>query len=59
MGDKPSRDEIRAMMNDLASTPWTRLKDKVAYFLAKVALAAGLIWLLTNLDGVIDWLNGK
>lgn len=59
MGDKMSRGEIRAMMNDLSSTPYTRFKDKAAYFLAKVCLFVGLVWVLTHLDDIVNWMNGK
>jgi hypothetical protein len=59
MGEKLSRDEIRAMLMNVASTPYGRFKDKVVYFIAKVAIAFIIIWALTHADGIIDWWNGK
>jgi hypothetical protein len=59
MGDKMSRKELQAAIQDAVSTPATRARDWIILQLAKVGVVLVLIWVLTHLDGIVDWWNGK
>jgi hypothetical protein len=59
MGDKMSDAEFRAQMYKATTTPWTRFKDTCILWMAKIGLFVVLVLILTHLDAIVDWWNGK
>lgn len=51
--------EFRARMRKAAQTPGERFQDWLTLWIAKIGGVAILLWVITHLDEITAWLEGK